>query len=59
MLYPEDVFKIEKNIIIAKKECTITIDKTEYDPRTFIESNTFIIMPGNLQFFVPEYNNYC
>lgn len=59
MLYPEDVFKIEKNTILAKKACTITINKKDYDPRTFIESTTTIIMPGNLQFFVPEYDDYC
>jgi len=59
MLYPDDIFKIEKNIILAKKTCMITINKKEYDPRTFIESNTFIIMPGNLNFFVPEYKDYC
>jgi hypothetical protein len=59
MLHPEDVFKIEKNIIIAKKECSIIINTQDYDQRTFIETSSFISIPGILQFHVPEYNDYC
>jgi len=59
MLYPEDVFTIQKNIIIAKKTCSININKNDYDPRTFVESTSYIIMPGILQFYVPEHDDYC
>jgi len=59
MLYPEDVFIIQKDTIIAKVPCIININKMDYDSRTFIESSSYINIPGILQFYVPEYNDYC
>jgi hypothetical protein len=59
MLYPEDIFIIHESEIIAKYNCSIIIDKNNYDQRTFIETSNSISIPGILQFYIPEFENYC
>ncbi len=58
MISPEVVFIIEKNAIIAKTQCSISIDEREYDDRTFIENVSKISLPGILQFYVPEFEDF-
>lgn len=59
MLKPAEVFNIEKNQISTKYQCSILINFKDYDQRTFIETSTKFQIPGILDFFFPELNDYC
>ena len=59
MLKPSEVFFITKNEIRAKKTCSITIDQKDYDKYSFLETPSKFESPGILDFYFPEYEDYC
>ena len=59
MLRPEEVFIIGKNKIHTKYACQLTVDQREYDKRSFIEVSTKFTLPGVLEFYFPEFDDYC
>lgn len=56
MLQLDDVFDIEKNKIICKIPCEISINERDYDERSFIEQSDKITLPGILDFYVPSHD---
>lgn len=58
MIRPMEVFNIEKNKIICKIPCSISIDDRDYDKRTFFELTNKFEIPGLLQFYIPSLNDF-
>lgn len=59
MLRPLEVFDISPKQIRAKYPCSIVIDEKEYDKYSFLETSTKFQIPGILEFFFPEFEDYC
>lgn len=58
-LQVDDVFKVTPTEIYAKKACSISIDETEYDEGSFIETATKLQLPGILEFNFEELKDTC
>jgi hypothetical protein len=58
MLQPDEVFDIGKKVIKSKMTCLINIDEKEYDDRTFVDSSDKITLPGILEFYIPEKDDF-
>jgi len=59
MLNTKDVLKITKHEIKAKYKSIIYIDQKMYDNKTIIETSTDFIIPGLIDIFIPEFNDFC
>lgn len=59
MIAIEDVFNVQKNIISSKINCSITIDDRDYNEKILIETSDKFIIPGILQFYCPDLDDYC
>lgn len=58
MLDPFKVLEITENEIRAKYNCSITIDYDDYDEESLVDSVNQITLPGILDVFIPEKNDY-
>ena len=58
MLDPFKVLEISENKIIAKHNCTITIDYDDYDDDSIVNSPTQIYLPGILDCYFPEFDDF-
>jgi hypothetical protein len=59
MLDPFKYLEITENKIIAKHNCSITIDVDSYDDDSIVNSATQVVVPGILECFIPEFDDYC
>ncbi len=57
-----DIFKylnISKNEIKAKYKSIITLEQKEYDRQELIETSNNYIIPGIIDIYIPEMENFC
>jgi hypothetical protein len=59
MIPPTSAFKIEKKRLYSKYNMSVELDMKDYDEKTLIETSTYLTIPGILQFFLPEFEDYC
>lgn len=59
MIPIDEGFKVTPNEIFAKQPCRITLNDQDYEESSFIETSDKIILPGILDFFFEEENDYC
>lgn len=58
MIPPADAFDIQKNQIRALFTCSVSIDPRHYKKEDYIETSEKIILPGILDFYIPEFDDY-
>ena len=59
MLDAFKVLEITENKIIAKSNCSITIDYDDYDSNSLISAPTQIYLPGILDCYFPEFDDFA
>lgn len=57
MLDPFKVLEISENKIIAKHNCSVTVEFNDYDNDSIVNSPTQIYLPGILDCFFPEFDD--
>lgn len=59
MLKPNEIFKIEPTKIHAKFAVSTSINLKDYNDKSIIETSTALNLPGILEFYCPEFDDYC
>jgi hypothetical protein len=56
---PNDAFIINTNTIVAKYDTVVSINESNYDEMSFIETSDFFILPGVIDCWISEHNDFC
>lgn len=59
MLNPFTVLDITENKIIAKYKCYISVDFKDFDNEEIVNSGERLFIPGMLEVFIPELDDFC
>ena len=59
MLNPFDYLDITENKITAKYKCNISIDFKDFDNEEIVNSGERLFIPGMLEVFIPEFDDFC
>lgn len=59
MLKIDEVFDVNRSTIMSKYPCSITIDEKDYDEKSLTETATYFSIPGILEFYFPDFNDFC
>ncbi len=58
MIPPAEVFDIQKTQIKALFSCSVSVDPKQYKKEDYIETSEKIIIPGILDFYIPEFDDH-